>query len=102
MCAGPGPSVIKRPSCAVTSDTEAGVIRDPRADLDRAAEGEATPGISMKDDGAVPFRLPAGATSGPANVQDGPLISRVRQEQQRRRPRPPTVSSVSAQKTLRK
>ena len=29
VCAGPGPSVIKRPSCAVTSGTEAGVIHDP-------------------------------------------------------------------------
>lgn len=29
VCAGPGPSVIKRPSCAVTSGVEAGVIHDP-------------------------------------------------------------------------
>ncbi|TNN89424.1 hypothetical protein EYF80_000027 [Liparis tanakae] len=29
VCAGPGPSVIKRPSCAVTSGIEAGVIHDP-------------------------------------------------------------------------
>lgn len=29
VCAGPGPSVIKRPSCAVTSGIGAGVIHDP-------------------------------------------------------------------------
>lgn len=29
VCAGQGPSVIKRPSCAVTSGKEAGVIHDP-------------------------------------------------------------------------
>lgn len=29
VCAGPGPSVIKRPRCAVTSSVEVGVIRDP-------------------------------------------------------------------------
>lgn len=61
VCAGPGPSVIKRPSCAVTSDIEAGVIHDP---VPAPSEGHAqtltgllrlgaTRGISMKDDRAV-------------------------------------------------
>ncbi|KAK1886762.1 50S ribosomal protein L9, partial [Dissostichus eleginoides] len=47
------------------------------ADLDRAAEGKATHGISMKDDHAVPSSHPGGRhlctlAYPPAKVQDGP------------------------------
>lgn len=91
----PAPSVIKRPSCAVTSGgAEAGVIRDPvpapsedrGADLDRAAEGKATHGISMKDVRASsPPRKTPGRAGGHKRhprsraEEARPLISRVSQ-----------------------
>lgn len=85
VCAGPGPSVIKRPSCAVTSGIEAGVIHDPVSapseghtqTLTGQHEGKAMHGISMKDDRVVPSLHPGGRhlrmlAYPPARVQDGP------------------------------
>ncbi|KAA8594710.1 hypothetical protein FQN60_011845, partial [Etheostoma spectabile] len=59
VCAGPGSSVIKRPSCAVTSGIEAGVIHDP---VSAPLEGHTqtlTGQLRVKEHlGAVMARLP--------------------------------------------
>lgn len=109
MCAGPGASVIKRPSCAVTSGIEAGVIHDPvsapsegHTDLDSAVEGKATHGISMKGGHVVPSTHPGGRhlrtlACPPAKVHDGPSSTASVNKRREHHTFPPPVSCVPFQ-----
>lgn len=109
VCAGPDPSVIKQPSCAVTSGLEVGVIHDPVSAPSEGHTQTLTGQLRVKPRMEYLWRTttlsPPCALVGrhlwmlaypPAKVQDGPSSAvSVNKRGNITHPLPPAVSSVS-------